>query len=113
MNYSDNNNQGTIGAMKTAFLAGMVFYVCFTIPILQNSGRAIFEVDNKINPNTASAGELAQLPNIGMAKAQAIVDYRQTERKTFERTADLENVRGIGKKTVDKIEQWIRFNDTE
>jgi len=111
MNYSDNENQGTIGALKAAFLAGIVLCIYFTIPILQNSEKAAFgQVDNKLNPNTASAGELAQLPNIGATKAQAIVDYRQNERKAFETAADLDKVKGIGEKTVDKIEQWIKFD---
>jgi len=59
-----------------------------------------------VSINNADAGMLAQLPGIGKKKAQAIVDYRQ-ENGDFENLDDLSNVKGIGKKLLEKLEGKI------
>jgi len=52
-----------------------------------------------IDPNTATADELALLPNIGPVLARRIVEDRDA-RGPYERPADLARVTGIGPKTV-------------
>lgn len=52
-----------------------------------------------VNINTATADELTELPNIGDVLAARIVAYR-TEHGSFERIEDLQNVCGIGEKTI-------------
>lgn len=59
-----------------------------------------------VSINNADAEMLAQLPGIGKKKAQAIVDYRQ-ENGDFVNLDDLSNVKGIGKKLLEKIEGKI------
>ncbi len=54
----------------------------------------------KININTASVEELAQLKRIGPSYAKRIVDYRE-KNGPFERVEDIMRVRGIGQKTFD------------
>ena len=49
----------------------------------------------KININTATAGELEDLPGIGPALAERIIEYR-TEHGNFQRPEDLTDVSGIG-----------------
>ena len=72
-----------------------------------------------IDPNTASWWELTVLPRIGESTARRIVEYREarppadTEAASgaFQRAADLERVRGIGPKTVQRIAPYLRFPD--
>ena len=55
-----------------------------------------------ININTADADTLsAELSGIGMKKAQAIVDYRNTYGQ-FSSIDDLVNVKGVSTKTLEK-----------
>ncbi len=108
MKYSDDKNKQAAGVLAAVFFAGIILNFCFVFPVLRHSGKTVFARTDKLNPNTASVGQLAELPSIGTGKAQAIVDYRN-EQNTFEKISDLENVRGIGEKTVEKIKQWLVF----
>ena len=61
----------------------------------------------KININNASAEQIASaMSGIGESKAKAIVDYRSSRGK-FKSVQDLENVDGIGSKTVEKNKDKI------
>ena len=60
----------------------------------------------KININTATAEELAQLPGIGPVTAENIVAYRDENGK-FETVFDLLDVSGIGKETMKNIGELI------
>lgn len=64
------------------------------------------EKSNKININQASTEDLQQLPGIGPAKAGAIIAYREEHGK-FQTVDDLVKVSGIGKKTVEKMLEFI------
>lgn len=59
-----------------------------------------------LNINTASIEELQTLPNIGEATAQRIVDYR-TQHGDFDSVDALQNVRGIGAKTLEKLRPFV------
>lgn len=55
-----------------------------------------------VDINSATQSELESVKGIGPAKAQAIIEYRQ-KNGPYKRLEDLENVKGIGKATVDKL----------
>ena len=59
----------------------------------------------RININTASAAELAKLPGIGSAKAEAIVAFRSKE--PFGKPDDLRKVKGIGDKLYEQLKDQI------
>ncbi len=105
----DNRQQQT-EPIKAAFFIGVVLCVCFALSSFPNFKKTVFTpIDSKINPNTASVCELAELPAIGPARALAITEYR--EKGVFENVKDLEKVKGIGEKTANKIEPLLKFND--
>lgn len=56
---------------------------------------------SKININTASAEELANLNGIGKVKAEAIVEHRK-QIGEFKSLEELTLVKGIGQSTLDK-----------
>ena len=59
----------------------------------------------RVDLNTASVEELARLPGIGPAKAQAIVEYRSDE--PFRKAEDLRKVKGIGDKLYEQLKDQI------
>ena len=60
----------------------------------------------KININTASAEELAQLKGIGPSHATKIVAYRE-KNGPFKMPEDLTQVSGIGQKTFEANQEFI------
>ena len=59
-----------------------------------------------LNINTASAEELQTLPNIGAQMAQRIIDYRE-QYGEFASVEDLQKVKGIGAKTLEKLRPFV------
>lgn len=71
------------------------------------------DLKDRLDPNTASAAELAVLPGIGPSKAQAIVAYRDAQAPpAFQTPMDLTNVRGIGEVTALKLAPYLYFELT-
>lgn len=65
--------------------------------------------DDKININKASKDDLMKLSGVGEAKAQAIINYRDSI-GSFKSVDELGDVDGIGEKTVDKLRDSITIN---
>ena len=59
-----------------------------------------------LNINTAAAEELQTLPDIGERMAKRIIDYR-TEHGDFDSVDALQDVKGIGPKTIEKLRPFI------
>ena len=62
--------------------------------------------DGKVNINHADSAMLQTLPGIGAGKAEAIIEYRETN-GPFQTVEDLMNVSGIGEKTFEKLKDSI------
>ena len=80
----------------TLFL--VVVVVAAFAPILWSQQAQ--EGTDKVNINTATAEEIAQLKNIGTTYAMRIVEYRK-ENGLFEKPEDILKVKGIGEKTYE------------
>lgn len=80
----------------------------FTLILLTSSSAMSAQAPaEKININTANAEQIATtMTGIGESKAEAIVEYRKTH-GNFKSVNDLENVDGIGAKTVEKNKDKI------
>ena len=117
-----NARQKTIQSF--AFVISVCLAVCFSCGFVSNlvrSGSAFsrgeIELESRINPNDAPVASLVRLPGIGMARAGAIVEYRDRSRFTgkdnhgpaFRNCDDLQKVSGIGPKTVQNISEWLKF----
>ncbi|MCL2203260.1 MAG: helix-hairpin-helix domain-containing protein [Defluviitaleaceae bacterium] len=59
-----------------------------------------------INLNTATLSQLQTLPNIGPARAQSIIDYRESV-GGFTRIEELLNISGIGNTIFDRLRQLV------
>lgn len=86
--------------MKSIFAVVMLcFSLGFTLPALAESSSM---PQVSVSINNASAAEIAEtLVGIGLAKAEAIVNYRE-ENGAFETIEQLEMVKGIGPATIEK-----------
>jgi competence protein ComEA len=63
-----------------------------------------------VNINTADVTALTTLPGIGKKYAERVIEYR-TAHGRFKSPDDLENVKGIGPKKMEKIRPFIRITD--
>ena len=66
--------------------------------------------DNRIDINTATVAELMTLPGIGSSKANAIIDYRETN-GAFSRIEDLMKVPGIKEGIFQQMKEHIKVNN--
>lgn len=64
--------------------------------------------NSKININNGDIDELKNLPGVGEALAQRIINYRK-ENGNFNSIEDLKNVSGIGEKKFDNLKEFIEI----
>ena len=101
--------------MKQIVVTLLLIIITFVAGSIQVSAESLKMTDSvqkvatatsQINVNTASIEQLMALPGIGESKAQAIVEYRESQ-GPFKAIDELVNVKGIGKKMMAKIADSI------
>lgn len=71
---------------------------------------ALLDLQLRLDPNTATAHELALLPGIGPHLAENILAYRAAVAPpAFRAPADLERVPRIGPVTAERLRPYLRF----
>lgn len=78
------------------------------IPSVTSGTDTASNGSGKVNVNTANETQLETLPGIGPVTAKAILHYRE-QHGPFKNSKDLENVPGIGQKSVQDIKAQITF----
>jgi competence protein ComEA len=73
---------------------------------VKKSNSTIKNAVKKVNINSADAAALATISGIGPKKAEAIISYRKANGK-FKTVNDLQKVKGIGPKTLEKIKSGL------
>ena len=74
--------------------------------VQQTESESETEKDGLVNINTASAEELTSLSGIGQSRADAIIEYRETN-GTFKDVADIMKISGIKEGIFNKIKNKI------
>ena len=82
--------------------------------LVASSGLAVAAAkpapSGKVNINTATASQLTELPGVGEKLAARIVEFRQKQ-GPFKSTQELMNVKGIGEKNLQKLQQYLTVSD--
>lgn len=84
--------------------------VSSALPSQPEPSVEVSQQEEKVNLNTASAQELDNLPGIGKAIAQAIVEYRE-QKGAFQTIQQVMEVEGIGEKTFEAIRDLITVGE--
>lgn len=98
-----------------AFLLGAIVVLLGSRSSIFNSPRPTDRVVilGKLDLNKATREELAQIPEMGAARANAIVASRE-QRRGFTSLDELRDVSGIGPKRFEMLRQYVTINaDTE
>jgi len=106
-----------------AFVIGVILAFCFSLGFFVGLGRdkSTFRrcgimLDGRINPNNAPIESLVRLPGLGIGRAGAIAEYRdsfdvqKSGSQPFQNCDDLQKVKGIGPKTVQNINELLKFD---
>lgn len=106
-----------IGMVFFAFLLAFIIYdnrgykappIVLQTSSSDTSQEEIYENDNRININSASADELEEIPGIGEKTAQNIVDFRK-KNGGFESVEEIKEVKGIGENVFEEIKYYLRI----
>jgi competence protein ComEA len=91
---------------RTLSRAGVMLLSLMAVVSLLLPTMAVGMDGGKININIATPEQLTSLPGIGLAKADAIVAYREGQ-GPFTSIDALSQVRGIGSKLVEKLRDLV------
>jgi competence ComEA-like helix-hairpin-helix protein len=88
----------TFAACTAVLAPGYAFARC-----VQTAAAPVLE--GTLNLNTATAEQLDLLPGVGPSTAEKIVTYREAH--AFRSTKQLLRIKGIGRKTYDRIRPFV------
>lgn len=109
-------DQVTILILVATCFAAFCVHGCYRFVI----GRQTIEFDQAtpldielvIDLNSAAWPELSLLPGVGETRARRIVEYR-IQHQPFRTVDELQNVSGIGPKTMDRLRPYVTVGGKE
>jgi len=110
----DRRASQSLGLAVGACLAAGIA-LCLVLGASPRAQEPLNRLEATINPNTACVASLVRLPGVGLARARAIVVFRERFRRetgqtvAFHSPGDLQRIRGIGPKTVEGMVRWLQF----
>ena len=110
---NDQSGRTKVAAFVVAICLCFVLSSFLFFSILSDKDDVpVINISSRINPNTASIESMMRLPGIGPSRASDIVEYRRNcvGEKVFGSADDLQAVKGIGPKTVEKMEHLLCFD---
>ncbi|MCK4914477.1 MAG: helix-hairpin-helix domain-containing protein [Planctomycetes bacterium] len=108
-------------AFVIAVLISVCLSVCFAslrlsqLFMVSDCSKCEVKLDDKLNPNYATAESLARLPSIGLVRAEAIISYRENfngkngNSPVFQSCYDLQKIKGLGPKITKNVNRWLKF----
>jgi competence ComEA-like helix-hairpin-helix protein len=103
-------------AVITALLTLRLLMNRLTIPDPQPAlAPAADQLQDRIDPNIATAAQLAAIPGVGETRAEAIVAFRESyakehpQHRPFNNFFDLQLVPGIGESTSESMDPYLLF----
>ncbi|MBN2399901.1 MAG: helix-hairpin-helix domain-containing protein [Candidatus Aminicenantes bacterium] len=84
----------------------LVMVAVSTVSLNAAENQAPTAGDKRVNINTANAGQLEKLPQVGPKMALRILEFRKSN-GNFKRPQDLMKVKGIGEKIFAKLQPLI------
>lgn len=85
-----------------------VFNFIRTVQLKRNAHWLVEEGNIQLSLNEVSAHELEDLPGIGPALAERIIEYRERTGR-FSSLEELKNVKGIGERLYSKICPYLKL----
>ena len=82
-------------------------------------GPRATDLQDKLDPNTATAEDLSALPNLGPAMARRIIEDRNQFQKqhpnqpAYQKLEDLQRIKGIGAATLENLKPYLSFPTTQ
>ena len=106
-------DQVTVTVLITSCFVAILLHWIWHLAI----GDSLIEIDHappvelrfEVRVNQADWPELTLLPKIGETLARRIVEHRQ-QRGPFQSVEQLQDVKGIGPKTIRRIQPYIRID---
>ena len=109
-------------AQSLAFLVGLGICLALSLSFAgqmldRTEDSPVSGLAERINPNEAPVASLMRLPQIGAARARAIVSHRDRagtqmgRAPVFKKADDLQQIKGIGPVIVEGLRPWLRFDN--